>query len=169
MRWWDSSVVTHSQIQFSLENTHTLSPNLVITSIYPLLFTFSTFSLFKLFLSLPIAAKLAAPFFMASITPTCSPTSLQLRLAFNGAKSPVALHVRLRNQNPRLRPLRAEQNSKGSEWVGSDYKIDGFSGWSNSSGEEEPDKNKKKESYGGEYRNMVLEILVLVDECCELI
>lgn len=98
---------------------------------------------------------------MASIAPTCSPTSLQLRLAFNAPKFPVtSLHSRrlLRHNNhhpnpyPRvvLRPLRAaEQNPSGPQLVGSDPKSDGFSGWS----DEQPDddnSHKKKEPYGGE-------------------
>ncbi|KAJ1399222.1 hypothetical protein SESBI_30499 [Sesbania bispinosa] len=86
---------------------------------------------------------------MASIAPTCSPTSLQLRLAFNGAKFPFAQRLRLPNLNPRVRPLRAAQNGNGLEWTGSDRKVDGFSGWSESEGGELPNSSQKKESFGG--------------------
>ncbi|KAK7315060.1 hypothetical protein VNO77_33592 [Canavalia gladiata] len=84
----------------------------------------------------------------SSITPTCSPTSLQLRLAFNPIKFPLAPHVRLRNRklNSRVRPLRAAQNDVGSEWAGPGAKLDGFSGWSES--EKPNNTSQKKESYG---------------------
>lgn len=101
---------------------------------------------------------------MASISPTCSPTSLQLRLAFNPTKPPLSHHVRLRNINhPRLPPLLCSvHNAKaGSEWVGSDSKGDGLSGWSDSatgSLDNDSQKKKKKESFGGVC--MVLEILI---------
>lgn len=92
---------------------------------------------------------------MASIAPTCSPTSLQLRWAFNGPKFPVAQRLRLPNHlNPRLlRPLRAAaQTGNGSELSGSGSNAaDGFSGWSESAEAEQPNTSKKKESYGGEY------------------
>ncbi|XP_061350957.1 uncharacterized protein LOC133296023 isoform X1 [Gastrolobium bilobum] len=87
---------------------------------------------------------------MASIiVPTCSPTSLQLRLAFNGRKFPLTLHSRLPNFNPRVRLLCAAQNGTGSEWVGSNPKVDALSGWSDSGGGDEPKNSQKKESYGG--------------------
>ena len=82
---------------------------------------------------------------MASIT--CSPTSLQLRLAFAAPRFPLAPHVRMRNLNRnRVRPLRAERDGAASEWTGSN--LDGFSGWSDTDAEQRTDE--KKESYGGE-------------------
>ncbi|CAJ2666759.1 unnamed protein product [Trifolium pratense] len=66
---------------------------------------------------------------MASISPTCSPTSLQLRLAFNATKFPPFYQVRLGNINHRVRvrPLRSvHKDSKGTQ------SVDGFSGWSDS-------------------------------------
>ncbi|RDY05173.1 hypothetical protein CR513_11018 [Mucuna pruriens] len=87
---------------------------------------------------------------MASIAPTCSPTSLQLRLAFAAPKFPLAPHVRFRNLNlNRVRPLRAAQNGVGSEWAGTEPKLDGLSGWSDSDAQERPNITPKKESYGG--------------------
>ncbi|CAJ2666760.1 unnamed protein product [Trifolium pratense] len=85
---------------------------------------------------------------MASISPTCSPTSLQLRLAFNATKFPPFYQVRLGNINHRVRvrPLRSvHKDSKGTQ------SVDGFSGWSDSvNGEQGNDsQNKKKKSYGG--------------------
>ncbi|XP_045818845.1 uncharacterized protein LOC123911470 isoform X3 [Trifolium pratense] len=85
---------------------------------------------------------------MASISPTCSPTSLQLRLAFNANKFPPFYQVRLGNINHRVRvqPLRSvHKDSKNTQ------SVDGFSGWSDSvNGEQGNDsQNKKKKSYGG--------------------
>ncbi|CAK8532427.1 unnamed protein product [Lathyrus sativus] len=80
---------------------------------------------------------------MASISPTCSPTSLQLRLAFNSSKFPLSHnHARLRTINPRLPPLCSVHNDKGAA---SNPKADGFSGWSDSSNH--PQNNK--DSFGG--------------------
>ncbi|XP_057446177.1 uncharacterized protein LOC130738249 isoform X5 [Lotus japonicus] len=102
---------------------------------------------------------------MASIAPTCSPTSLQLRWAFNGPKFPVAQRLRLPNHlNPRLlRPLRAAaQTGNGSELSGSGSNAaDGFSGWSESAEAEQPNTPKKKESYGGVVGVGVAGILLL--------
>ncbi|CAI8593701.1 unnamed protein product [Vicia faba] len=88
---------------------------------------------------------------MASISPTCSPTSLQLRLAFNSYKFPLSHHARLRNLNPRLPPLCSVHNDKGPEPVAANPKGgDGFSGWSDSSNVENPNHSQKnKDSFGG--------------------
>ncbi|XP_058779175.1 uncharacterized protein LOC131653126 isoform X1 [Vicia villosa] len=88
---------------------------------------------------------------MASISPTCSPTSLQLRLAFNSSKFPLSHHARLRNINPRLPPLCSAYNDKRPESVASNPKAgDGFSGWSDSSNTEHSDHSpKNKDSFGG--------------------
>ncbi|CAJ1952794.1 unnamed protein product [Sphenostylis stenocarpa] len=83
---------------------------------------------------------------MASVT--CSPTSLQLRLAFAAPKFPLAPHVRMRNLNKnRVRPLRAARDGAASEWTGPGPNLDDFSGWSNTEAEQQPDK--KNESHGG--------------------
>ncbi|KAH1042899.1 hypothetical protein GYH30_024973 [Glycine max] len=85
---------------------------------------------------------------MASLT--CTPTSLQLRLAFAAPKFPHAPHVRMRNfKLNRLRPLRAAQDGVSSEWAGSGPKLDGFSGWSDTDAEQRPNNAPKKDSYGG--------------------
>ncbi|XP_014514023.1 uncharacterized protein LOC106772249 isoform X2 [Vigna radiata var. radiata] len=82
---------------------------------------------------------------MASFT--CSPTSLQLRLAFAAPKFPLTPHLRMRNlKMNRVRPLRAERDGAASEWTGSGLNLDGFSGWSDTDAEQQ---NDKKESYGG--------------------
>ncbi|XP_047161651.1 uncharacterized protein LOC124831639 isoform X5 [Vigna umbellata] len=82
---------------------------------------------------------------MASFT--CSPTSLQLRLAFAAPKFPLSPHLRMRNlKTNRVRPLRAERDGAASEWTGSGLNLDGFSGWSDTDTEQQ---NDKKESYGG--------------------
>ncbi|WVZ13862.1 hypothetical protein V8G54_011428 [Vigna mungo] len=82
---------------------------------------------------------------MASFT--CSPTSLQLRLAFAAPKFPLTPHLRMRNlKTNRFRPLRAERDGAASEWTGSGLNLDGFSGWSDTDAEQQ---NDKKESYGG--------------------
>ncbi|XP_050914321.1 uncharacterized protein LOC127129028 isoform X2 [Lathyrus oleraceus] len=81
---------------------------------------------------------------MASISPTCSPTSLQLRLAFNSSRFPLSHnHARLRTINPRLPPLCSVHNDKGPA---SNPKADGFSGWSDSS---DHPQNNNKDSFGG--------------------
>jgi hypothetical protein len=88
------------------------------------------------------------PFFMASISPTCSPTSLQLRLAFNATKFPPSYQARFGNINHRVRPLRSVHNdaTKGAQ------SVDGFSGWSDSeTGEQQGNDSKNKKSYGGMY------------------
>lgn len=86
---------------------------------------------------------------MASLT--CTPTSLQLRLAFAAPKFPHPPHVRMRNfKLNRLRPLRAAQDGVSSEWAGPGPKLDGFSGWSDTDAEQRPNNAPKKDSYGGE-------------------
>ncbi|CAL0303379.1 unnamed protein product [Lupinus luteus] len=94
---------------------------------------------------------------MASITPTPSPTSLQLRFAFNAPifkKFPIT-HSRLLTFNPRF-PLtcNASQRVPGHpSWVGSGSKSDGLSGWTDSESEKESNnKSQKKELYGGVVR-----------------
>ncbi|XP_014617624.1 uncharacterized protein [Glycine max] len=85
---------------------------------------------------------------MASLT--CTPTSLQLRLAFAAPKFPHPPHVRMRNfKLNRLRPLRAAQDGVSSEWAGPGPKLDGFSGWSDTDAEQRPNNAPKKDSYGG--------------------
>ncbi|KAG4941699.1 hypothetical protein JHK87_045570 [Glycine soja] len=81
---------------------------------------------------------------MASLT--CSPTSLQLRLAFAAPKFPHAPQLRMRNfKLNRVRPLRAAQDGG----PGPGPKLDGFSGWSDTDAEQRPNNAPKKESYGG--------------------
>lgn len=113
---------------------------------------------------------------MASITASCSSSSLQLRLALNGRnrrKLPTILQSRVggkwndRRVRVRFRVLCVAQdgarNGSGLEraasegsWVkssSSDSKIDGFSGWSNSEEEEQQSTTnspKKPSSYKGE-------------------
>nr|KYP65392.1 hypothetical protein KK1_011625 [Cajanus cajan] len=81
---------------------------------------------------------------MASLAPTCSPTSLQLRLAFAAPKFPRPPHVRIRTHS-RLRSLRAS----GSEWAGPGPRLDGLSGWSDTDADQRPDTTPKKDSFGG--------------------
>ncbi|XLR66911.1 hypothetical protein HN51_009490 [Arachis hypogaea] len=90
---------------------------------------------------------------MAMVTATSSsPSSLQLRLAFNAAncrRFPFTLRFRTLNFNPRLRLFCVAETGNGSDkasWTGSDPKGDGFSGWSDSDAADQPDK---KESFGG--------------------
>ncbi|XP_072074199.1 uncharacterized protein [Arachis hypogaea] len=90
---------------------------------------------------------------MAMVTATSSsPSSLQLRLAFNAAncrRFPFTLRFRTLNFNPRLRLFCVAETGNGSDkasWTGSDPKGDGFSGWSDSDAADQPDKKK---SFGG--------------------
>ena len=92
---------------------------------------------------------------MAFVTAT---SSLQLRLAFNAAncrRFPVYLRSRPLKLNPGVRIFCVAQRGNGPERVsgaGSDPKGDGFSGWSESEGREQPNNgSEKKESYGGDY------------------
>ncbi|KAH1151940.1 hypothetical protein GYH30_045436 [Glycine max] len=81
---------------------------------------------------------------MASLT--CSPTSLQLRLALAAPKFPHTPQLRMRNfKLNRVRPLRAAQDGG----PGPGPKLDGFSGWSDTDAEQRPNNAPKKESYGG--------------------
>ncbi|XP_019430634.1 PREDICTED: uncharacterized protein LOC109337971 isoform X1 [Lupinus angustifolius] len=95
---------------------------------------------------------------MASITPTCSPTSLQLRFAFNAPNfkkfpTTLTLHSRIPCFNHRFRLICnvSERVPGEASWVGSDSEPDGFSGWNGSEGGEQSNNNKshKKEPYGG--------------------
>ncbi|RZB61654.1 uncharacterized protein LOC114390415 isoform X2 [Glycine soja] len=81
---------------------------------------------------------------MASLT--CSPTSLQLRLALAAPKFPHTPQLRMRDfKLNRVRPLRAAQDGG----PGPGPKLDGFSGWSDTDAEQRPNNAPKKESYGG--------------------
>ncbi|KAG7986842.1 hypothetical protein I3843_03G102600 [Carya illinoinensis] len=98
---------------------------------------------------------------MASTTATCSPSSLQLRLAFNCRRSPEIL-VRLRMGKPvsqfRVLCVAQDESRNGSAsgrrrdwalWVGSDSAADGFSGWSESDGNDESVESQRKKWFGG--------------------
>ncbi|RYR56201.1 hypothetical protein Ahy_A05g021956 isoform D [Arachis hypogaea] len=95
---------------------------------------------------------------MAMVTATSSsPSSLQLRLAFNAAncrRFPFTLRFRTLNFNPRLRLFCVAETGNGSDkasWTGSDPKGDGFSGWSDSDAADQPDK---KESFGACFQEL---------------
>ncbi|CAN6564918.1 unnamed protein product [Malus baccata var. baccata] len=97
---------------------------------------------------------------MATVTVTCSPSSLQLRLAFNcgncGKASSVLVRRRLGKLDRRARVLCVAQGNErsgaeleprrnGGSWVGSNSNADGFKGWSGSdNGEESLDSQRKK-------------------------
>ncbi|XP_068329008.1 stress response protein NST1-like isoform X2 [Pyrus communis] len=97
---------------------------------------------------------------MATVTATCSPSSLQLRFAFNcgncGKASSVLVRRRLGKLDRRARVLCVAQGNErsgaeleprrnGGSWVGSNSNADGFKGWSNSdNGEESLDSQRKK-------------------------
>ncbi|KAK4280339.1 hypothetical protein QN277_011974 [Acacia crassicarpa] len=112
---------------------------------------------------------------MASSTATWSPSSPQLRLALkcgNRRKFPAILQSRVGKWDRRFRVLCVAQdgggNGKGLErtpiegsWVGADSKIDGFSGWSNSEGEEQSANSHKKAWYGGVVGAGVAGVLLL--------
>ncbi|XP_028790724.1 uncharacterized protein LOC114746657 isoform X1 [Neltuma alba] len=114
---------------------------------------------------------------MASITATWSPSSLQLRLALkcgNRRKYPATLQSRVGNWDRRFRLLCVAQDGGGNgngnglertpiegSWVGVDSKIDGFSGWSNSEGEEQSANSHKKSPYGGVVGAGVAGVLLL--------
>lgn len=113
------------------------------TSNPTLLFCFNTLvipsSIYPLHFSLSLQRK------MASLT--CSPTSLQLRLALAAPKFPHTPQLRMRDfKLNRVRPLRAAQDGG----PGPGPKLDGFSGWSDTDAEQRPNNAPKKESYGGE-------------------
>ncbi|XP_054817922.1 uncharacterized protein LOC129317609 isoform X2 [Prosopis cineraria] len=98
---------------------------------------------------------------MASIMVSWSPSSPQLRLALkcgNRRKFPAILQSRVGKWDRRFRVLCVAQdggaNGNGLErapregsWVAKDSKVDSFSGWSNSGGEEQS-ANSHKASYG---------------------
>ena len=48
-----------------------------------------------------------------------------------------------------------ERLPNGGSWLGSDSKVDGLSGWSNSDGEEQPINSKKKKNYGGKGNTLI--------------
>ncbi|XP_050155230.1 uncharacterized protein LOC126629286 isoform X2 [Malus sylvestris] len=97
---------------------------------------------------------------MATVTATCSPSSLQLRLAFNcgncGKASSVLVRRRLGKLDRRARVLCVAQGNErsgaeleprrnGGSWVWSNSNADGFKGWSGSdNGEESLDSQRKK-------------------------
>ncbi|KAF7821891.1 uncharacterized protein G2W53_027346 [Senna tora] len=112
---------------------------------------------------------------MVSITASWSPSSLQLRLALNcrnRRKFPPIWQSQVGKWDRRFRVLCVAQdgarNGNGLEsapiegsWVGSDSKIDGFSGWSNSEGGEQSTNSPKKASYGGVVGAGVAGVLIL--------
>ncbi|KAF5480423.1 hypothetical protein F2P56_001175 [Juglans regia] len=98
---------------------------------------------------------------MASTTATCSPSSLQLRLAFNCRRSPeILFRMRMGKPISRFRVLFVAQDESrnGSAsgrrrdwalWVGPDSTVDGFSGWSESDGNDESVESQRKKWFGG--------------------
>ncbi|KAI4347564.1 hypothetical protein L6164_008369 [Bauhinia variegata] len=108
---------------------------------------------------------------MASMTTTWSPNSLQLRLAMNYGnrrKFPMIVPRKLDRQFRLLcvveggtgRGNGLERPANGGTWVGSDSKIDGFSGWSNS-GVEQSANSKEIKSNGGVVGAGVAGVLLL--------
>ncbi|KAM1407312.1 hypothetical protein ACFXTH_001888 [Malus domestica] len=101
---------------------------------------------------------------MATVTATCSPGSLQLRLAFNCGNcckpSSVLVRWRLGKLDHRARVLCVAQGSErsgsgleprrnGGSWVGSNSRADGFKGWSDSDNGEESLDSQRKKWFGG--------------------
>ncbi|CAN6705740.1 unnamed protein product [Malus baccata var. baccata] len=101
---------------------------------------------------------------MATVTATCSPSSLQLRLAFNcgncGKASSVLVRRRLGKLDRRARVLCVAQGNErsgaeleprrnGGSWVGSNSNADGFKGWSGSDNGEESLDSQRKKWFGG--------------------
>ncbi|CAN6569455.1 unnamed protein product [Malus baccata var. baccata] len=101
---------------------------------------------------------------MATVTATCSPSSLQLRLAFNCGNcckpSSVLVRWRLGKLDHRARVLCVAQGSErsgsgleprrnGGSWVGSNSSAEGFKGWSDSDNGEESLDSQRKKWFGG--------------------
>ncbi|KAK2653890.1 hypothetical protein Ddye_013746 [Dipteronia dyeriana] len=89
-------------------------------------------------------------FSMASTAAKWSPSSLQLRLAFN-CRNPPAILVRSRF-NKLNRPVRLRcvaKNDSGGTRIQSDSSADTFSGWSGSDNNEEPLESQRKKWFGG--------------------
>ncbi|CAN6709552.1 unnamed protein product [Malus baccata var. baccata] len=101
---------------------------------------------------------------MATVTTTCSPSSLQLRLAFNCGNcckpSSVLVRWRLGKLDHRARVLCVAQGSErsgsgleprrnGGSWVGSNSSAEGFKGWSDSDNGEESLDSQRKKWFGG--------------------
>ncbi|KAK3220696.1 hypothetical protein Dsin_014666 [Dipteronia sinensis] len=87
---------------------------------------------------------------MASTVATWSPSSLQLRLAFN-CRNPPAILVRSRF-NKLNRPVRlrcVSKNDSGGARIRSDSSVDSFSGWFGSDNNEEPLESQRKKWFGG--------------------
>ncbi|KAJ1385007.1 hypothetical protein SESBI_42074 [Sesbania bispinosa] len=101
---------------------------------------------------------------MASITATCSPSSLQIRLAFSNSncrKFPFLLHSRVGDSDRRVRVLCVAQKGNGLDSVPNRVGSDGLSGWSNDVGEHSTSSQKKKGSYVGVARIGVAGVLLL--------
>lgn len=105
---------------------------------------------------------------MASTPSTCSPSSLQLRLALNckncGQFPSVLVRARVRKLDPRFRVIFHPIVHNGAKieranglrrsgvcFAGSNSKADGFSGWSESDSEEEALDLQRKKWFGGTY------------------
>ncbi|KAB2596695.1 golgin subfamily A member 4 [Pyrus ussuriensis x Pyrus communis] len=101
---------------------------------------------------------------MATVTATCSPSSLQLRFAFNcgncGKASSVLVRRRLGKLDRRARVLCVAQGNErsgaeleprrnGGSWVGSNSNADGFKGWSDSDNGEESLDSQRRKWFGG--------------------
>ncbi|XP_068315215.1 uncharacterized protein [Pyrus communis] len=101
---------------------------------------------------------------MATMTATCSPSSLQLRLALNlgncSKPSSVLVRWRLGKLDNRARVLCVAQGSErsgsgleprrnGGSWVRSNSSADGFKGWSDSDNGEESLDSQRKKWFGG--------------------
>lgn len=113
---------------------------------------------------------------MASTSPTCSPSSLQLRLALNcnncGKFPSVFVRARVRKLDPRLRIVCQPIVHNGAKFdrgnglrgtgvcfAGSESTADGFSGWSESDSQGEVLDLRRKKWFGGTYctsQNLVL-------------
>lgn len=98
---------------------------------------------------------------MASATATWSPGSLQLRLALSCRKSPeILVRMRVAKLSRRFRLLCVAQDEArsgnglgrrrdGALRVRSDSTVDGFSGWSETDGKEEPVESQRKKWFEG--------------------
>ncbi|KAK0595238.1 hypothetical protein LWI29_004788 [Acer saccharum] len=87
---------------------------------------------------------------MASTAATWSPSSLQLRLAFNCRNSPAILvRSRFNKLNHPVRLRCVAKNDSGGARIRSDSSFDTFSGWSGSDNNEEPLDSQRKKWFGG--------------------
>lgn len=87
-------------------------------------------------------------------TVTCSPTSFQLRLAFNPRRFPLNLRVQKLGRRIRVFWVSGdnEQKVEGDSWADSSASADTFSGWSGNDGEDESAESKQEQKSwpGGE-------------------